>query len=284
MATSRLFLTAEPLRHAFSSSTCSSSSSTNAVRCMGKAGFNGEKRICGNADQRRPTLPTKTSVAPLDSLLITTKPADFIDALLKVSRQILERRPWKSIQMLIERVIIDCRFFTLFAVAGSLLGSVLCFLEGSFLVLKSYFQFFNTLSPKNDHGHMVHLIIEAIDLFLVGTAMLIFGVGLYAMFVGSKNITEKEQLLSGSNLFGLFHMKRLPKWVEMESVWEAKSKLGHAVMIILQVGVLEKFNTITLVTSLDMVCFAGALLISSVCTFLLSRLSVSRNLPFHILS
>ncbi|XP_044510066.1 uncharacterized protein LOC123228672 isoform X2 [Mangifera indica] len=258
MATSRLFLTAEPLRHAFSSSTCSSSSSTNAVRCMGKAGFNGEKRICGNADQRRPTLPTKTSVAPLDSLLITTKPADFIDALLKVSRQILERRPWKSIQMLIER--------------------------GSFLVLKSYFQFFNTLSPKNDHGHMVHLIIEAIDLFLVGTAMLIFGVGLYAMFVGSKNITEKEQLLSGSNLFGLFHMKRLPKWVEMESVWEAKSKLGHAVMIILQVGVLEKFNTITLVTSLDMVCFAGALLISSVCTFLLSRLSVSRNLPFHILS
>ncbi|XP_044475845.1 uncharacterized protein LOC123203525 [Mangifera indica] len=288
MATSRLLRTSNPLRHAISSSsTCSSSSSssTNTVRCVSKAGLNGDKRICGNSDHGRSMLPTKASVAASDRLLITTKPevgpvidlasslAQVIDALLKILRQILEQRRWKLTQMVIERVIVDCRFFTLFAVAGSLVGSVLCFLEGSFLVLKSYFQFFNTLPPNTDQGHMVHLIIEAIDVFLVGTAMLIFGVGLYAMFVGSKNIAEKKEH-SGSNLFGLFHMKRLPKWVEMESVWEAKSKIGHAVMMILQVGVLEKFNTIPLVSSLDMVCFAGAVLISSACIFLLSRLSV----------
>ncbi|KAJ6679237.1 hypothetical protein OIU79_019071 [Salix purpurea] len=88
---------------------------------------------------------------------------------------------------LIEKAIIDCRFFTLFAVAGSLLGSALCFVEGCFLILESYFQYFNTLSRVSDQGHLVHLLIEAIDMFLVGTAMLIFGVGLYVMFVGSKN-------------------------------------------------------------------------------------------------
>ncbi|KAJ0025046.1 hypothetical protein Pint_08891 [Pistacia integerrima] len=258
MATSRLFRTSKPLRHAISSSTCPSSSSTNTVRCMSKAGFNGEKRICGNADQMRSTVPIKTSVATSTRMLITTGPkvdpvidlasllADVIDAVLKVLRQILERRPWKLIQMLIERGIVDCRFFTLFAVAGSLLGSVLCFLEGSFLVVKSYFQFFNTLSPKTDHGHMVHLIIEAIDVYLVGTAMLIFG--------------------------------KLPKWIEVDSIWEAKSKIVHAVMMILQVGVLEKFSTTPLVTSLDMVCFAGAVVISSACIFLLSRLSVAGNM------
>lgn len=32
------------------------------------------------------------------------------------------------LQLLVQ-AIVDCRFFTLFAVAGSLLGSVLCFLE-----------------------------------------------------------------------------------------------------------------------------------------------------------
>ncbi|KAJ0087474.1 hypothetical protein Patl1_09073 [Pistacia atlantica] len=290
MATSRLFRTSKPLRHAISSSTCPSSSSTNTVRCMSKAGFNGEKRICGNADQMRSTVPMKTSVATSNRMLITTGPkvdpvidlasllADVIDAVLKVLRQILERRPWKLIQMFIERGIVDCRFFTLFAVAGSLLGSVLCFLEGSFLVVKSYFQFFNTLSPKTDQGHMVHLIIEAIDVYLVGTAMLIFGVGLYAMFVGPNNTKEKERGLSGSNLFGLFYMTKLPKWIEVDSIWEAKSKIVHAVMMILQVGVLEKFSTTPLVTSLDMVCFAGAVAISSACIFLLSRLSVAGNI------
>ena len=46
-------------------------------------------------------------------------------------------------------------------------------------------------------------------MFLVGTAMLIFGVGLYSMFVGSKSLKEKGPLLAGSNLFGFFYMKVL---------------------------------------------------------------------------
>lgn len=61
----------------------------------------------------------------------------------------------------------------------------------------------------------------------------------------------------------------------MESVSQAKSRIGHSVMMVLQVGVLEKFNSIPIVTSLDLVCFAGAVLLSSACIFLLSKLSVS---------
>ena len=45
-------------------------------------------------------------------------------------------------------------------------------------------------------------------MFLVGTALVVFGVGLFAMFVGSEKMTEKNQRwVSGSNLFGLFYMK-----------------------------------------------------------------------------
>lgn len=114
-------------------------------------------------------------------------------------------------------------------------------MQGCFIVLESYFQYFHALSHKTDQGHMVHLLIEAIgnysgslsslsalciyptltypktnnscffilstDMFLVGTAMLIFGVGLYAMFVGSKAVKEKGPRFSESNLFGLFYMK-----------------------------------------------------------------------------
>ncbi|PON88025.1 hypothetical protein TorRG33x02_162270 [Trema orientale] len=181
----------------------------------------------------------------------------------------------QNIQMFIERAIIDCRFFTLFAVAGSLLASVLCFVEGCFIVVESYIQYFHNLSYKADQGHVMHLLIEAIDMFLVGTAMLIFGFGLYTMFVGSKSVKEKGPWLAGSNLFGLFYMKGLPTWVGMKSVSQAKSKLGHALMMLLQVGVLERFKSVPLVTGADLACFAGTLLISSACIFLLSKLSVS---------
>lgn len=132
--------------------------------------------------------------------------------------------------------------------------------------------------------------------------MLIFGVGLYVMFVGSKNPKDEALSLPDSNLFGLFSLKvslffffqlliqnnsfinskywffwfflqSLPTWVEMRSVSQAKSKIGHAIMMILQVGMLEKFKNIPLATSLDLACFAGAVMFSSACIFLLSRLS-----------
>lgn len=64
----------------------------------------------------------------------------------------------------------------------------------------------------------------------------------------------------------------------MKSVSQAKSKIGHAVMMMLQVGVLEKFKSIPIVTSLDLACFAGAVFVSSACIFLLSKLSVGSNM------
>lgn len=37
--------------------------------------------------------------------------------------------------------------------------------------------------------------------------MLVFGVGLYAMFMGSKAVNDKGPRFTDSNLFGLFYMK-----------------------------------------------------------------------------
>ncbi|CAL5415510.1 unnamed protein product [Camellia sinensis] len=130
------------------------------------------------------------------------------------------------------------------------------------------------LIERGYHGDVMHLLIEAIDMFLIGTAMLIFGMGLHAMFVGSKYLKGKGSQLPSSNFFGLFYLKTLPRWVGMKSVTEAKSKIGQAVMMTLQVGVLEKFKSIPLVTGFDLACFAGAVFVSSACIFLLSQLSV----------
>ncbi|TQD77924.1 hypothetical protein C1H46_036526 [Malus baccata] len=293
MAAARLLRTLKPMTFHSSSSSSSSPSST-ALKCSSMAGrLNGGKKLTrtdNDSHQRKKkhTVAVKvsktTSAEPqvenqggllVDLASLVGKATRALPVLLRTALKPKSLR--QQVQMFIERGIIDCRFFTLLAVAGSLLGSVLCFVEGCFIVLESYFVYFHALSHKTDQGHMVHLLIEAIDMFLVGTAMLIFAVGLYAMFVGSKAARGKGPQFSDSNLFGLFYMKAPPAWVNMESVSQAKSKIGHAVVMILQVGLLDKFKGIPLVTPLDLACFAGAVLLSSAGIFLLSRLSTTKR-------
>ncbi|KAJ8621012.1 hypothetical protein MRB53_029541 [Persea americana] len=181
-------------------------------------------------------------------------------------------------EIILETGILNCRFFTLFAVAGSLIGSILCFLEGCFLILESFYQYFQNMSQRSHQGEVMHLLVEALDFFLVGNAMLIFGVGIYVMFVGSKEMNRnKGSLNPGSNFFGFFHLKRLPSWVHIQSLSQAKTGIGHSVVMILQAGVIDKLKDVPMTSVLDLACLAGTILLSSACIFLLSRLSNNNN-------
>ncbi|KAI4336923.1 hypothetical protein L6164_015394 [Bauhinia variegata] len=274
MATTRLLRTSGPLHLP---PTPSSSSLSTRLWCQSKGSLNAENIASGSGRSgRKLLLLLKASPAAPDHV-VTSKPiarpgmsdlvtlptnVAYVLHLFTVKRKLGNLHP----QILIERAILDCRFFTLLAVVGSLLGSVLCFLEGFFLVIETYLQYFHILSRRLDRGHLVQLLIEAIDMFLVGTAMLIFGVGLYVMFVRSGTATKAPR--------DAFYAKLppSPRWIGMQSIAEAKSKIGHAVTMVLQVGLLDKFKNIPLVTGFDLACFAAAVLTSSACIFLLSRL------------
>ncbi|KAF1873200.1 hypothetical protein Lal_00016338 [Lupinus albus] len=284
MATTRLFRTSNPIQLPLPPS--STSTFRRSVGYKSRASLKEDHNmVYGKGERKEVMMVVKSSMA-ITHHLTTSQPlvhqglldlAAFLtrvrNAMFIFLRAYIKRKRWNSFQpqMLIERAIIDCRFFTFFGVAGTLLGSILCFIEGFFLVTESYKHYFHTLSHSLDQGHLVHLLIEAIDMFLIGTALLIFGVSLYVMFVRPR-VAEKESWPCGSNLLGLFYMKTAPRWVGVKSIEEVKSKIGHAVMMILQVGVLEKLKDIPLVTGLDLACFAAAVFTSSASIFVLSRL------------
>lgn len=290
MATSRLLQHSKvPFDQLPSSSSSSSSSSsyTKCVRYQSMACLRGDNiKVLPEKVERKPVVVMKATMTTTNNLTISQPalvPQGLSELLAEIIASIrnamlvvlfrgavIDRKITRNLhpQMLIEKAIMDCRFFTLFAVAGSLLGSVLCFLEGCVLVIKSYAHYLHMLSQPLNQGHLVHLLIEAIDMFLVGTALLMFGVGLYVMFVGSWT-TGKQKESSGL----LYIMKSPPRWVGVQSIEQAKSKIGHAVMMILQVGLIEKFNDIPMVTGLDLACFAAALLTSSATIFVLSKLN-----------
>jgi uncharacterized membrane protein YqhA len=166
----------------------------------------------------------------------------------------------------IEKFIYSCRFMTFLAIGGSLLGSVPCFLKGCVYVMDAFLEYYLHGGAK-----VTVVLVQAIDMFLVGTVMFVFGTGLYELFISN---TDNSY---GSNLFGLFKLPGRPKWLVMDSVNDLKTKLGHVIVMVLLVGIFDKSWRVTITSCTDLLCFAASIFFSSACLYLLSRLHTTKG-------
>lgn len=170
----------------------------------------------------------------------------------------------------IEKAIYACRFMTFLAIAGSLAGSVLCFLKGCIFVMDAFVEYCMRGDAK-----VVFMLVEAIDMYLIGTVMFVFGTGLYELFISNMDIAK--QYSYGSNLFGLFRLPERPKWLEIQSVSDLKTKLGHVIVMVLLIGISEKSKRVTITSCTDLFCFAASIFLSSGCLYLLSKLGSTKG-------
>ncbi|EFJ12442.1 hypothetical protein SELMODRAFT_425478 [Selaginella moellendorffii] len=113
-------------------------------------------------------------------------------------------------------------------------------IEACCVLSRSFIEYFNAIWQGVD-TEVILLLVEA-----MGTVMLIFGMGLYELF-------------------------ERPKWLEIRSLDELKTKLGHVIVMILLVGMFDKSKKIVIHTGLDLVCLL-TILFSSGCLFLLCKL------------
>ncbi|KAI5064263.1 hypothetical protein GOP47_0020933 [Adiantum capillus-veneris] len=166
----------------------------------------------------------------------------------------------------IERAIFDFRFLSLLAVAGSLAGSFLCFLKGCVFIVESY-QAFYVMCLRGEHtGKMVLRLVEAVDVYLTGTVMLIFGMGLYGLFisnVASNLPPNQDRALQNSSLFGMFLLQERPKWMRIASLDELKTKLGHVVVMILLVKMFERSKAVVIATGADLLSYSVSIFLTS---------------------
>ncbi|XP_048501028.2 uncharacterized protein LOC104892453 isoform X2 [Beta vulgaris subsp. vulgaris] len=149
----------------------------------------------------------------------------------------------KQMEEALEKVIYSCRFVTFLGVFGSLIGSILCFVKGCSIVGASFFEHF----AKS--GKVIVLLVEAIDVYLLGTVMLVFGMGLYELFVSNLDIAKSlSEAKHRSNLFGLFPLTERPKWLEIKSVNELKTKVGHVIVMLLLIGLFDHNSSLICVS------------------------------------
>ncbi|XP_039030242.1 uncharacterized protein LOC120164644 [Hibiscus syriacus] len=156
-----------------------------------------------------------------------------------------------STESYIEKTIFDFRFLALFAVGA--------------------YKVYWTSCVKGIHtGNMVLRLVEAIDVYLAGTVMLIFVWDCMDYFsnLNPELPADVDRALKGSSLLGMFAMKERPKWMKISSLDELKTKVGHVIVMILLVKMFERSKMVSINTGMDLLTY-------SVCIFLLLLLSTS---------
>ncbi|XP_066398208.1 uncharacterized protein [Miscanthus floridulus] len=111
--------------------------------------------------------------------------------------------------------------------------------------------------------------------YLAGTVMLIFGMGLYGLFISNASAdvpSESDRALSGSSMFGMFALKERPKWMKITSLDELKTKVGHVIVMILLVKMFERSKMVTIATGLDLLSYSICIFLSSASLYILHML------------
>ncbi|KAK1563057.1 hypothetical protein Q3G72_021574 [Acer saccharum] len=181
----------------------------------------------------------------------------------------------RSTETNIERLIFDFRFLALLAVAGSLAGSLLCFLNGCIYIVDAYKVYWSSCVKGIHTGQMVLRLVEAIDVYLAGTVMLIFGMGLYGLFISNASADvppNSDRALTGSSLFGMFSLKERPKWMKISSLDELKTKVGHVIVMILLVKMFERSKMVAISTGMDLLSYSICIFLSSASLYILHNL------------
>jgi uncharacterized membrane protein YqhA len=70
--------------------------------------------------------------------------------------------------------------------------------------------------------------------------------------------------------FYLFWQER-PKWLEVKTVNELKTKLGHVIVMLLLIGFFEKSKTAIILSPIDLLCFSASVFLCSGGLYLLSK-------------
>ena len=118
-----------------------------------------------------------------------------------------------------EKCLYFSRYLTLLAVFGSLLSALALFVKGSIIVWDALSEFiFNIGSPH--YEHMLEMFVSSVDVFLFAMVLVIFGVGIYELFI--TKIDPVLQKVDGR-----------PSWMQISNVDDLKSSLGKVILMVL---------------------------------------------------
>lgn len=125
-----------------------------------------------------------------------------------------------------ENLLYSARYLSILAVIGSLISSIALFLRGGMVVFESIRHFFIALYAGQvdpNYEKMFEELVSSVDIFLFALVLIIFGVGVYELFITKIDPVEREN-------------DTRPSWLRISSVDDLKSSLGKVILMVLIVS------------------------------------------------
>ena len=133
-----------------------------------------------------------------------------------------------------ENALYSSRYLSLLAVIGAILSSIALFIRGGMIVYHSIYTFINNLSHHIEQSYEVLFeeLVSSVDVFLFALVLIIFGVGVYELFINKIDPVERQN-------------DTRPSWLRISSVDDLKSSLGKVILMVLIVSFFKHTLEIT---------------------------------------
>ncbi len=116
----------------------------------------------------------------------------------------------KKIESAFEQFLWRSRFLVLIPVISSLLGSLILFIVGTMDIIKvtlTSINYYLGRETQDIHDFIVTDIILAIDIYLVAVVLLIFGTGIYRLFISPIDESEENDIQHPFNIQSFDELK-----------------------------------------------------------------------------
>lgn len=127
-----------------------------------------------------------------------------------------------------EKTLYFSRFLTLLAVIGSLVSAVVLFVYGTINVYVAFRGFLNhpVGGSHAELGNLLAVFVSSVDVYLFAMVLIIFGMGVYELFISKIDPVETK-------------LDSRPSWLRITSIDDLKSSLGKVILMVLIVSVFE---------------------------------------------
>jgi uncharacterized membrane protein YqhA len=127
-----------------------------------------------------------------------------------------------------EKTLYFSRYLTLLSVIGSLVSAVVLFVYGTINVYVAFRGFLSHPVGRShaDLGNLLAVFVSSVDVYLFAMVLIIFGMGVYELFISKIDPVETK-------------LDSRPSWLRITSIDDLKSSLGKVILMVLIVSVFE---------------------------------------------
>lgn len=155
-----------------------------------------------------------------------------------------------------EKTLYFSRYLTLLAVIGSLISAVVLFVYGTINVYVAFKGFLG--HPVGvDHsalGQLLAVFVSSVDVYLFAMVLIIFGMGVYELFISKMDPVETK-------------LDSRPSWLRITSIDDLKSSLGKVILMVLIVSVFEHSLSINYDQPIDLLYASVAVVLVAVALY-----------------